>query len=174
MRELTFKGFLAKYVKELSNAGKVDLNTLTSEALNGNYRLRAPLLLYAVKHGKAALLRSSLQKVGYQGELLTMLGTLEGLNLEESLAAGSLPDEYQKVWTSFNVRHDKPKNDEDLKAAMRNKIIQLQKAKNCSNYRLYKDLSLNPGNINSWLKNGDGTKVSYQTAQRIITYVMQY
>ena len=30
------------------------------------------------------------------------------------------------------------------------------------------------GNINSWLKNGDGSKVSYQTASRIITYVMQY
>lgn len=50
----------------------------------------------------------------------------------------------------------------------------LQKKKNCSNYRLYKDLKLNPGNVNSWLKHGDGSKVSYQTAQQIITYVMQY
>ena len=66
MRELTFKGFLSQYVKELSYTGTVDLNTLTSEALNGNYRLRAPLLLYAVMNEKSNLLKSHLNSAGYQ------------------------------------------------------------------------------------------------------------
>lgn len=78
-----------------------------------------------------------------------------------------------KVWNSFQVRRNRPQNDDALEAAMREKILQLQKAKSCSNYRLYRDLKLNTGNINSWLKNGDSSKVSYQTAQRIITYVIQ-
>lgn len=174
MRELTFKGFLAKYVKELSFAGTVDLNTLASEALNGNYRLRAPLLLYAVTNGKSNLLREHLQRAGDQGELLKMLDSLDGTDMEKLLEKGAFPIAYQKVWNSFKVRRDRSKNENDLKAAMRMKVIQLQEAKKCSNYRLYKDLRLNPGNINCWLKNGDGSKVSYQTAERIIAYMMQY
>ena len=174
MRELTFKGFLSQYVKELSYTGTVDLNTLTSEALNGNYRLRAPLLLYAVMNEKSNLLKSHLNSAGYQGELLALLDSLDRPDIEERLEEGAFPTEYQKVWNSFKVRHDRSKSEDDLKAAMRNKIIQLQEAKKCSNYRLYKDLSLNPGNINCWLKNGDGSKVSYQTAQRVIAYMMQY
>mgnify|MGYP007101856538 CR=1 FL=1 len=52
--------------------------------------------------------------------------------------------------------------------------VQVQKEKRCSNYRIYKDLDLNPGNINSWLKDGDGTKVSFHTAERILDYLVQH
>ena len=174
MRELTFKGFLAQYVKELSASGSVNIAALSDEAVAGNYRLRAPLILYAVTHGKAALLRSCLLKSGCSEELLADLDRFAASEPEDLLEKGLLPEEYLKVWNSFLVRRDRPRNEDHLKAAMREKIIRLQKAKNCSNYRLYKDLKLNPGNINSWLKNGDGSKVSYHTAERIISYVMQY
>ena len=174
MRKLTFKGFLAAYVKELSYAGTVDLSVLAGEVTENNYRLRAPLLLYAATHGKAGLLRSKLMERENAEDLLSMLTRLEGSDVEDLLEGGQLPEEYLKVWNSFKTRRDRPKNEEALKAAMREKIIRLQKDKNCSNYRLYKDLKLNPGNINCWLKNGDGSKVSYQTARKIISYVMQY
>ena len=36
------------------------------------------------------------------------------------------------------------------------------------------ELKLNPGNVNSWLKNGDSSKVSYRNAERILNYVMQH
>lgn len=83
-------------------------------------------------------------------------------------------EDYSKVWHSFLVARDAPKRDDDLKGAMRKKILQLQAEKKCSNYRVYTDLKLNPGNINSWLKNGDSAKVSYQTAERVMDYVLQY
>ena len=174
MRKLTFKGFLAKYVKELSYAGTVDLSVLSREAVNDNARLQAPLLLYAVTHGKTALLRGCLHCMDNSAHLLELLTLLESANVEELLVQGNLPMEYQKVWHSYKVRRDRPQNDAALKAAMRKKILRLQQEKHCSNYRLYKDLKLNPGNINSWLKNGDSSKVSYQTAAQIVTYVMQY
>ena len=174
MRKLTFKGFLASYVKELSCAGTLNLRTLAAEAASTNFRLRAPLLLYAVVHEKAALLQKQLIEINCADELLQTLELLAASNVKELLEQGKLPEAHLKVWNSFQVRRNRPQNDDALKAAMREKILQLQKAKNCSNYRLYKDLKLNPGNINSWLKNGDGSKVSYQTAQRIITYVIQY
>ena len=173
MRKLTFKGFLAAYVKELSYAETVDLSVLAREATGKNCRLRAPLLLYAVTHGKAGLLRAKLMECDNAEDLLPVLTRLECCDTEDLLEGGQLPEEYLKVWNSFKVRCDRPKNEDALKAAMREKIIRLQKDKNCSNYRLYKDLKLNPGNINCWLKNGDGSKVSYQTAQKIISYVMQ-
>lgn len=174
MRKLTFKGFLASYVKELSCAGTVNLRTLAGEAASTNFRLRAPLLLYAVVHGKTALLRKHLMENDCADELLQMLELLDASDVVDLLEQGKLPEAYLKIWNSFLVRQNRPQNDDALKAAMREKILQLQKAKGCSNYRLYRDLKLNPGNINSWLKNGDSSKVSYQTAQRIITYMIQY
>ena len=53
-------------------------------------------------------------------------------------------------------------------------VLQLQKNRSCSNYRIYTDLKLNPGNVNCWLKHGDSDKVSYQTAKRIVDYVLRY
>ena len=174
MRKLTFKGFLSSYVKALSYSGTVDVASLAKEVTTNNFRLRAPLVLYAVVHGKSGLLKKELNANGCKIELLQPLEILNQSDVELMLEQGNLPQEYLKVWNSFKVRRDMPQNIMALKAAMRKKIIQLQNDKNCSNYRLYKDLSLNPGNINSWLKHGDGSKVSYKTAQQIITYVMQY
>ena len=160
--------------KELSYAGTIDLSVLAGEATRDNLRLRAPLLLYATKWGKVQLLKTHLLKLDGAEELLNMLSFLEQRNVEVALANNELPEEYLKVWNSYKVRRDKPKNEDELIEAMRKKIIQLQQAKKCSNYRLYTDLKLNPGNINSWLKNGDSSKLSYRTASKIITYVMQY
>ena len=174
MRELTFKGFLAGYVKGLSCSGTVDLAALTAEAADNNHRLRAPLLLYAVTHGKADILRSNLKKHSCPDDLPDMLSLLEHTEIEKALEAGTLPEEYCKIWNSFKVKHGEPEAEEQLKAKMREKILSLQADKGCSNYRLYKDPALNPGNINSWLKNGDNRKVSYSTAQKIINYVMNY
>ena len=173
MRKLTFKGFLAQYVKNLSYARTVDLELLAGELNSGNGRLAAPLLLYAVMHGKTALLRSALAEKGCSEDMINMLHLLEKSNVEELLESGNLPEEYLKVWNSFKAKRDQPKNDNALKDAMREKTLQLLKEKDCSNYRVYKDLNLNPGNINSWLKNGDSTKVSYHTAKQVMDYVLQ-
>ena len=45
---LTFKGFVTKYLKELSQTNALNLKTLAREAEDGNYRLAAPLVLYAL------------------------------------------------------------------------------------------------------------------------------
>ena len=53
------------------------------------------------------------------------------------------------------------------------KVLQVLQNGSCTNYRIYTDLKLNPGNVNSWLKNGDSSKVSYRNAERILNYVMR-
>ena len=52
-------------------------------------------------------------------------------------------------------------------------VIDLQKKK-LTNYRLYKDLKLNPGNVNAWLKHNDSSKMSLDCARQIYKYAKSY
>ena len=47
----------------------------------------------------------------------------------------------------------------------------MRKEKGVSNYRIYKTLGLNPGNVNDWLKTGAGEKISLTTARKAFAYV---
>ena len=174
MRKLTFKGFLSQYVKNLSYSNTLDVKRLAREATTSNLRLRAPLVLYALASSKKDLLIDALSVCNNASEMCRMLDYFECSDLESQLGKSNVPEDYSKVWNSFLVARDAPKRDNDLKGAMRKKILRVQAEKNCSNYRVYTDLKLNPGNINSWLKNGDSTKVSYQTAERVMDYVLQF
>ena len=85
-------------------------------------------------------------------------------------ASPRLPAEYHKVWRSYQSRKNRGQADEHTKELMRQKVKRLQE-KSVTNYRIYTDLKLNPGNLNAWLKHGDGDKVSLETARRAIRYV---
>ena len=54
---------------------------------------------------------------------------------------------------------------------MRQKVKRLQEKKGVTTYRIYTDLELNPGNLNAWLKHGDGAKVSLETARITLRYM---
>lgn len=174
MRELTFRGFLRQYVKKLSDSDSLCMEKLAAEVKNGNHRLRAPLLLYAAVSGKSRQLSDAFGSGQNASEARRWLRMLSAGGVEETLRSGNAPEACLKVWNSYLAARDAPKRDEALKDAMRRKVLQLQKESGCSNYRIYTDLKLNPGNINSWLKQGDSRKVSYQTAERVLSYVARY
>ena len=56
MRELTFRGFLTQYVRQLSEQETNSLYKLAAEAGSSNPRLREPLLLYALYSQKQDVL----------------------------------------------------------------------------------------------------------------------
>lgn len=174
MRKLTFKGFLRQYVKTLSFCDSLDIKRLASESVSTNPRLQAPLVLYAAASGKSDLLKKMLPPSDKTSDMLQNLSRFSQEHLETQLQNLDLPKEYQKAWNSFLVAQKAPSRDNDLKSTMRQKILQLQGINSCTNYRIYTDLGLNPGNINSWLRNGDSRKVSYQTARIIMEYVLNY
>lgn len=86
-------------------------------------------------------------------------------------ASPKLPAEYHKVWRSYQSRRNKGQADEHTKELMRQKVKRLQAQKGVTNYRIYTDLKINPGNLNAWLKHGDGDKVSLETARRTLHYM---
>lgn len=169
MRELSFSGFLTKYVRELSAHDTNSVFRLVEEAATSNARLREPVLLYALLTGKRTALQSAARKNGledFYGDLLNYSDERLLKDIQNSL----LPAEYQKVWKSFLAKRNRYQTDSDTKELMRKKILKLQTLNGTTNYRIYTDLGLNPGNINAWLKYGKGEKVSLDTARNILRY----
>ena len=89
-------------------------------------------------------------------------------------ASPVLPFEYHKVWKSYQSRKNRAQVDDHTKELLRQKVKRLQEKNGVTNYRIYTDLKLNPGNLNAWLKHGDSDKVSLETARRTLRYVEAY
>ncbi len=176
MRELTFKGFLLQYVKNLSMQDTNSLYKLSTEAATENPRLREPLLLYALLSQKHNLLLSATKDTELHTEYHHLLYRYTAEDMLQLLKdhSSALPEGYHKVWNSYLNRKNKGQADDHTKTLMRNKVKHLQAAYGISNYRIYTDLKLNPGNLNAWLKHGDCSKVSLETARSALKYVQNY
>lgn len=174
MRQLTFQGFLETYVKQLSGAETTSIQRLVMEC--GNFpRLKEPLFMYALETDKLELLVHYAEKSG-EYELLQWSKAYTKDKLKSAVVRRSpeVPVNFQKVWDSYQYFANKKTHENETKELMREEILKIQDQKNISNYRLYKDLNLNAGNINTWLKNGEGNKVSLQTARRILQYAKNH
>lgn len=173
MRELTFCGYLSNYVRQLSACNSLNMAKLAVEAGTNNPRLQAPLLLYALFSGKTDLLMNS---VGSEDLLIQYNAILNNGSAEAVLnmlqyESKELPAEYHKVWRSFLYEKNRNETDNHTKELMRQKIKRMQAVCGVSNYRIYKDLGLNAGNLNAWLKHGDANKVSLETARAALAYI---
>lgn len=173
MQQLTFRGFLKDYVRQLSAANTTRLSTLVRESAETNPRLREPLLLYAVFDQKTDALTAFLPQTGL-GEYYGSLLRLNEAAFRQFLENGNAPEEYQKVWNSYLVHRAKIKNDNHTKELIRTRVLSLQSEKNISNYRIYTELRLNPGNINRWLKSGDSRVISLAVANRILEFTESF
>lgn len=173
MRELTFKGFLMQYVKQLSQQNTLNLHKLTAEANSDNPRLREPLLLYAMITAKQNLLLMEAQGSALCEHYTELISRYSAEQMTTLLDTGSpaLTEAYHKVWRSYENCRNRLQADNHSKELMRKKVKRLQEQNGITNYRIYTDLKLNPGNLNAWLKNGDGNKVSLNTARMTLHYV---
>ncbi len=151
MRELTFRGFLTQYVKQLSAEETNSLYKLAAEASSSNPRLREPLFLYAVYTQKEKVLLQATKKPVLYAEYNRMVSLYTADRMTELFEQTSplLSDEYHKVWRSYQSRKNRGQADEHTKEWMRQKVKRLQEKKGVTNYRIYTDLNLNPGNLNA-------------------------
>lgn len=166
MKPLTFKGFLKAYLSELSLCGSSSVRKLEKEVDN-NLRLLEPLVLYA----KMTLTKEQLSKFKNK----RVKGALKDLQLysdvEYALQKKMLPETYQKVYNSYFIKTNRVKNEDHTKSLMLPRIKEMQQKKHITNYRIYTDLHLNPGNVNDFLTNGNVSKLSLKTAEMIFEYV---
>lgn len=172
MRELTFLGFLKKYVHSLSLNNTYNIRKLVEEAATSNPRLREPLLLYALFSKKQERLLHASQQVGldvFYGELLSKYDSDSMVIALQS--KGNLPVGYEKVWHTYQSQKSRQITDDYTKELIRKKVRSLQERHNVTNYRIYTDLNLNPGNLNAWLKHGHCEKVSLNAARKVLQYL---
>ncbi len=174
MRELTFPGFLKSYVRELSLTHSTGVRVLAKEAAERNPRLREPLYLYALLTGQIELLRKSVRGTALAAAYEELPDNPTEMEKQLRAEPSELPEAYGKVWHSYLVYKRRGKRDEESKELMRQQIVHLQSERGVSNYRLYTSLGLNPGNLNAWLKHGDGKKVSLKTARSVLEQIRAY
>jgi len=63
-------------------------------------------------------------------------------------------------------------NELHTKTLVLKKIRTIQQQKQISNYRIYTDLKMNQGNVNDFLTNGNVSKLSLSSVEKIFDYVM--
>ena len=162
MRKLSFNSYLEQYLKYISGDVSLSVSKLFKKAKK-NYRIVDPLILYCALTDKRELFNKR-SKNKYK-ELIDSL-TIDNF----------LSDEYQnynfsKIWDSYQHRVNVMDYNNVIKSRIRVNILKTMQEKGITNYRVYTDLKLNPGNINAFLTNDDASKASLDLVKRIYNYV---
>lgn len=166
MRELTFKGYLQQQLCELSGCNSKSLYKFAKLAEN-NARLRDALCLYLNYFVEEKLKNQLCKRFPYLSKGCEKLHGVSPDRLNDSLS------EYRTIYENYLNQKNAKQNDDKIKALMQKRIIEVQAEKGISNYRIYKALNLNPGNVNAFLKTGDTGKVGLDTVRRMLAYVNQ-
>ena len=164
MRELTFKGYLQQQLCELSSCNSKSLYKFARLA-ERNARLKSVLCLYLVNFVPDNLKKQLCKRFSY---VAIECERLSGVPLEQ--LCGSL-SEYATIYENYLNRKNTKANEDKIKALMQKRIVELQEEKGITNYRIYKSLNLNPGNVNAFLKNGDVSKMGLNTVRKILEFV---
>lgn len=165
MRKLDFKGYLKQYIAGVSGQKTLNIHKLAVYSKT-NYRLFDSLVLYCVFNAKKDI-------------LFKYIDNKEKQSLLDLSISNFLDDQYhnydfQKIWESYLNKSNVTAFDNDTKNKIRRNIVNIAKEKRISNYRIYKDLNLNPGNVNDFLTNGNVNKVSLELVKKIYSYVNNY
>ena len=163
MRKLTFIGFLTGYIQNLSSVPNLRIALLYKE-YKSNLRLKEPLFLYAFHNDKSHILKKYLSDEDLK-EYKEISSLLNSNRIDE------LPTEYKKVYNSYEVKTHMKDNDDNIKKLMLDKIIRLKSEKDISNYRIYTDLKLNPGNFNTFIKNRNIKKLSLSNTRETLNFL---
>lgn len=170
---LTFKGFLKLYCRELSGGQSLSYRKLVVLASTDAPRVAEPMWLLAWLDGKAEYLLGLSCGTWMEAEYARLAGDY-GCEADAIalLEEGELPNRYQNVWRAFCAKRDAAMAGRRAIALMRSKTLQALDQRGESCYSLCKHLGLNRGNVYAYLHGGDDSKVSRATARRIYEYAM--
>lgn len=173
MAELTFQKFLKNYVRQLSEQSTVSIIRLADEASGTNYRLREPLMLYAMVTGQSDKLLCATKDADlykeYHGILTTYLKEQVMVILAEG--TGELPENYHKVWRSYVSVRDRSLGEQETIGLIREKIHRLQEKHGLSIPEIRNAMALKPAKYNRWIVHGDSTAVTLAEARTALNAV---
>lgn len=164
MRELTFKGYLQQQLCELSGLNSKSLYKF-AKLSETNARLRDVLCLHLNYYVDEKLKNQLCRRFPY---LSKGCGLLHGVSLKHFDHSLS---EYRTIYENYLNKKKEKENENKLKSLMQKRIVAIQAEKGITNYRIYKALNLNPGNVNAFLKKGDTSKVSLDKVRQMLEYV---
>ena len=167
MRELTFKGYLQQQLCELSDCNSKSLYKFARLA-ESNARLRDVLCLFFNYFVDDKLKKQLCKRFPYLAKGCDRLQGVSPDYLDDSLS------EYKTIYENYLNQKNKKQNEDKVKALMQKRIVEVQKEKGITNYRIYKSLNLNPGNVNAFLKNGDVSKMGLNTVRKILEFVNKH
>ena len=172
MRKLSLKSYLEKQMVTLSGLNSKSLYRFSAMS-ETNARLKDTVVLYLMLFVKDDLKRHLLNKYPYLSPGCEKLSGITPENAERFLVDNSL-SEYKTIYENYLNTIGTHDNENRIKRMMYDRIVQLQAEKGISNYAVYKELKLNPGNANAFLKNGDVSKLSLDTVRHILEFVNQF
>ena len=165
MRQQLFINYLKEYLQDVSGFQTANIHKL-ADASKKNLRIRDCLILYCAL--------SNTQKILNQFTNNKYEDVLKRLNEYNFLSDEFSDFEFKKIYTSYQHKINVTEYSDITKEKAHDNIVRMMNEKGISNYRVYKDLNLNPGNINDYLTNKNVKKVSLQTVKQIYNYVSSY
>ena len=180
---LTFRGFLKGYCRELAGTSTLNLKTLCRLAEKDAPRVAEPLLLYAFSEGKAGYLmrisegswmHSEYEKVGklLENAEIPHESAAHEENWAKAMSDPEMPPRYRSVWNSYLAKKHAAQADRRIIGLMRKKTLAALREAGLTTYSLCKELGLNKGNVYAYLGKGDASKVSRSTARRIMEWAL--
>lgn len=168
---LTFKGFLRSYCRELTGLKTDNLKALCNAADTIAPSAAEAVMVFAAIQGKENYLLSLSKKTWMQESYSLFVQSLENYNsLEDCLRSQDLSSRYRKVWDAFAAKKEAIKTDRRVIRLMREKTIEAMKSSGITAYAICKALKLNMGNTYAYLNKGDVSKVSRATARKIMQF----
>ena len=177
--KLTFSGWLRKELKTMTGGGSLNLKRLTmiatdTSAQDHNPRITERLFLHALETNQVERLMTLVDQP-LLDEYRYVLSLLNGRSFcefaEENPSA--LPIRYQKAYKSWVCAQNKGKTTLKVKEACLARSLLLMNEKGVNVNQICRALDLNRGNVNAYFKHGDLSKVSFDTASKIMTHLAE-
>lgn len=170
---LTFKGFLRNYCRELTRLNTDNLKKLLTAVNTSAPSAAEALFLFAVLQNKADyLVKISLGSWVHEQYEKALHDSKEFNSISDYLTSDSAPERYKKVWNAYCAKKYAVETDRRVIMLMREKTLAAMKAADLTAYAVCKKLNLNIGNVYAYLHSGDVTKVSRATARKIMQFVL--
>lgn len=166
---LTFKGFLRAYCRELTGVESDSLRKLLAAVTADSPAAAEAVMVFAAQQEKAdylaRLAQGSWVESGYR-DFAEGLASCE--NLAGYLQSDFVPQRYKKVWQAWEAQRAAIAADRRVISIMREKTQAALAQASTTPYAICRQLGLNKGNFYAYLNGGDVTKVSRATARRIM------